>query len=114
MIYASLNAATAVLEKLAHLKPAQCAFEIVVGSMPAALLGTTGELPVDWREYPYRKSVQRTGDAWLQERRALAIFVPNAIMQCERNVLIDSNHPELSCIEGVDSFMYRLDGRLRR
>lgn len=115
VIYASRTAATAVLEKLAHLETAQeIALEIVIASMPAALLGNHGELPPDWYAYPYRKAVQRAGDGWLQSHRALAIPVPSALVRCEENVLIDGQHPELERIEIVDCLECVLDRRLLR
>lgn len=111
-IYASRSAATALLEKLAHRKPGVDEFEMVVATMPASLLAAVPDVPEDWREWPYRKAVQRSGDAWLAEHAWLAVPVPSALVDGEVNVLIDPLHSQLSSITIIERRRFEIDRRL--
>lgn len=69
-------------------------------------------LPEDWRTYPAPPSTRRIGDAWLSERRSLALKVPSVTVRGQHNYLIDPAHPDFAGIEVSDPEPLDLDPRI--
>lgn len=113
VIYASLSAACALLEFLAHLKgPPEESLRLVEARMPASALRKVGALPHDWSQHPYRSHVQAIGDEWVRAGSSLALRVPSALSPRECNVLINAAHADLHLLETVGHEHIRLDPRL--
>jgi RES domain-containing protein len=113
-VYASLSAAGALLEYLAHCD----------GPVPEGLLLATAELPAGttlaecnepstWRELPYRGEVQQGGADWLGSGRSLTLRVPSALVDGEVNVLLDPGHPGFAALRVQALSPLRVDPRLR-
>jgi RES domain-containing protein len=113
-VYASLTAAGALLEYLAHRD----------GPVPEGLLLATAELPAGttlaecnepstWRELPYRPEVQQVGADWLGSGRSLSLRVPSALVDGEVNVLLDPGHPGFAALQVRALSPLHIDPRLR-
>jgi RES domain-containing protein len=113
-VYASLTAAGALLEYLAHRD----------GPLPDGLLLATAELPAGttlaecnepstWREQPYRAEVQQVGAGWLGSGRSLTLRVPSALVDGEVNVLLDPEHPGFAALQLRSLAPLQVDPRLR-
>lgn len=115
--YASDSLALAGLEVLVHcdidLLPTDLvAIEVFVPkSVKIAELALT-DLPRTWRKYPAPASLQRLGNAWLDEASGCLLRVPSAIIPTESNFLINPRHPDLGKLRVVRKFAFRFDSRL--
>ena len=96
VIYTSEHYSTAMLEKLAwfqgELPAGQHRIEIEVPR------GTSYEVFADhqaprWRE-PDDPGALQFGHSWAREGRSLLLFVPSAVAPIERNVLVNTTHPD--------------------
>ncbi len=100
VIYASEHYATAMLEKLAHfegeLPRDQHFIEITI---PA---GTSYEVFAPHRAPGWRSvgaaDAAAFGHAWVIEARSALLLVPSAIAPIERNLLINTTHPDFARI----------------
>jgi RES domain-containing protein len=101
MIYAAEHYSTALLEKLAHgsghLPPNRHFIRITVPSGVSYEVFSPAALP-GWDAMPATVS-KRFGEAWCRERRSLILLVPSVVARLDRNVLINSAHPEFSRLE---------------
>lgn len=98
MTYCSATASLAVLEVFANLqKPdllshysiISCAFaEELLEEVPLS------ELPMNWRQSPSPPELRKIGDSWLEDARSAVLAVPSAIVEQERNYLLNPNHRE--------------------
>lgn len=113
VIYASLSAACALLEFLAHLEgPPEESLRLVEARMPAGAMREVGAVPDDWSQHPYRPHVQAIGDEWARAGTSLALRVPSALSPRECNVLINAAHADIRLIETVGDECILLDPRL--
>lgn len=116
VVYASLNASLAVLEKLVWVDPEDVPddlqlFEIEVpDDAPVATLESE-HLPPDWKEVG-SPGCAGTGDRWLAAGESLVLVVPSAVLAEERNVLINPRHPEAGRVRVVESRPFVFDVRL--
>ena len=116
VIYASENYSTALLEVLARWNrrmPRNQRF--VEAAIPAGTsyeVVTADVLP-DWA-HPDEKAARRFGRAWYRERRSVILIVPSVVARTERNVLINTRHPEYEGLRievGLETPVW-WDGRL--
>lgn len=113
-VYASLSAAGAYLEFLAHLEgDSPDDLVVVTATVPAGSIVQAEGLPPKWRERPYRDEVRHYGDRWLASGEALALELPSVLCEVEHNVLINPRHPDAAQlkIRAVDPL--HVDPRLR-
>lgn len=113
-VYASLSAAGALLEFLAHLEgDSPKDLVVVTATLPDESIVVGEQLPPDWRERPYRDGVRGYGDRWLASRGSLALELPSVLCEVEHNVLINPEHPDAHQlkIRAVDPL--HIDPRLR-
>lgn len=114
--YASDSLALASLEILVHCEPDLVpgdllAVEInVPGSVAVEELGTD-LLPRSWRRYPAPTSLQRLGNAWLDQNSASVLRVPSALVPSESNFLINPSHPDSRKLRVVQKAPFRFDPR---
>jgi RES domain-containing protein len=72
------------------------------------------DLPPDRVRIPPSASSQRLGDQWLLSGTSAGLSVPSAIVEAERNVLINPLHPDFKNLT-VDAMRpFAFDSRLRR
>ena len=113
-VYASLTPATAMLEYLVHLEGATPASLLMAtASLPRESILAQLELPDDWSQRPYRRSVRQIGDDWSKAQRSLALRVPSAVCQDECNVLVNPQHRDFVKLEIDQLKPITLDARLR-
>jgi len=100
VIYASLNYATAMLEKLVHgsgrLPPNQHYIEITLPTGLSYETVTKDTLP-GWQDADQRTS-RSFGAKWMKEGRSAVLFVPSFVARIETNVLINPRHAEFGAI----------------
>lgn len=101
IIYAASSAALAALEVLVHVDPL---------TAPADLRLLTLDLPADLGIEVLKISVLPR--AWLRSRRTVALSVPSAVIQVERNILLNPRHPEAEGISLIGDEPFSFDPRL--
>lgn len=102
MVYTSESLALAALEILAHLGRSgalaaysRCAVrfdERLVTSLDRSLL------PADWRTYPAPAELQLIGNSWVADGTSAVLEVPSALVETERNYLLNPLHPEFGSL----------------
>lgn len=112
-VYASTSPAGAVLEFLAHIdgeKPVDIA--LVSARMPGRCVAGATDLPVHWRETPYRDDVREYGNRWIKSARSLALALPSVLCERSINLLINPGHEDIAqlIVDHVEPFT--LDPRL--
>ena len=113
-VYASLTPATAMLEYLVHLEGATPASLLMAtASLPRESILAQLELPDDWPQRPYRRSVRQIGDDWSKAQRSLALRVPSAVCPDECNVIVNPQHRDFAKLEIDQLKPVTLDARLR-
>ena len=116
MVYVASTRALAVLEQLVHLDRATllssfvlipCEFdEQLVTDLDPALL------PPDWRREPPPSEVAVIGDLWVKNAVSAVLAVPSAVIEEERNFLLNPGHPHFPKIKIGDSVDFDFDRRL--
>ena len=101
MIYASEVYSTAMLEKLVHwngiIPDNQHFVEITIPRGTSYEVATSDALP-GWDSQDCRVS-RSLANVWYEERRSAILFVPSLVARMERNVIINSRHPEFTDLE---------------
>ena len=116
MIHATASRALARLEKRVHangVAPVNQALfalalppDIEVGNAPAL------ELDARWRDDI--AASQAFGDAWLDSRSGLALWVPSFVEPAEMNIVVNPDHPGISGLSlHVERDPFEFDPRLR-
>jgi len=82
--------------------------------VPDAFLETLAPhlLRVAWNAVPHSQLSQSLGDAWLVQRRSVALRVPSIHSSTEFNVLLNHDHDQASSINLHAAWTYRFDPRL--
>lgn len=118
VVYCAASAALAVLEVRVHLDlPLDLLPEDYILMRTAAPDDLearkieASDLPSGWRHREDR--CRRVGDAWLRQGPAL-LSVPSAIVDVERNVLVNPRHPEAARIVVAETVAFPWDQRLFR
>lgn len=115
--YASESAALAVLEVLVHLQSSAvlASYALVPVDVPAALVRALPPeaLPPDWRTSPPPPSARAIGDAWVRDGSSVALWLPSAVVETERNLLLNPAHPDFAQVRVGEARPFALDARLR-
>ena len=118
VVYTSQSISLAVLETLVHFDRESPLPDLVVipCHFPDRLLSEIDEqaLPENWRSYPASPELQRIGDDWIKSRRSAVIAVPSAIIESERNYLLNPEHSAFGSIEIGVPQPFAFDLRLLR
>lgn len=118
VVYTADSAALAALELLVHLQSNAVLSQYVVipCRFPRRLITTIdiGALPANWSASPAPADVQRLGDAWLTSRRTAVLSVPSAVIETERNYLLNPRHPDFASILIEPARPFAFDPRLTR
>ncbi len=115
MVYLTSSRSLGTLEALAHLSPTNlpndyCIMTIETPDSIAEIDITL--LPPNWHEYPEQNSTKQTGNLFLQEKKALLLKVPSAIVKEEYNYLMNPLHPEAASVKILSSQPFYFDPRL--
>lgn len=117
VLYASGHLSLAVLELLANqvrklVDDTYGYIEIDIPEECSQYVYGLEDLDPKWRNEGYDQSTVDIGSEWLVERSSLLLSVPSAVLQQERNILINPHHPEFSKIRIKDKNRLELDGRV--
>lgn len=116
ILYTSENESLAVLETLAH---------VPVSSVPDDLmmlvLSVSDEfepetidekfLPEQWKRYPASRYLADLGTAWARSQSSVMLRVPSALVETDRNMLINPSHPDMSQVTINEVRVFRFDYR---
>jgi RES domain-containing protein len=69
-------------------------------------------LPVGWNQVAEHPACQDRGDAWLAAGASAALEAPSAPIPEERNVIINTRHPECARVVEVDRRPFVFDPRV--
>jgi RES domain-containing protein len=101
VIYASEYYSTAMLEKLVHwnglLPPNQHFIEITIPEGVSYEIATPDIVP-GWHE-PGGEAARRFGHDWYVAQRSAVLLVPSVVARPERNLVINTTHPDFPRIE---------------
>ena len=115
-VYVSSTASLATLEIVVHVEsPALLSsYSLIPVGIPGRLIHRLDPtlLPAGWESFPAPASLQRLGDAWLDNRRSPALAIPSAIVPSELNYLLNPEHADFSKLTIGKSQPYKLDPRL--
>jgi len=115
IVYCAENVSLSVLEARVHLilsaSPSDYVFmKISVPDDVGVRHIGPADLPPDWREK--QGFTRGLGDEWLEERHSMLLTVPSAIVDLERNVLMNPKHPEVSRLGAPEIIPFSWDDRL--
>jgi RES domain-containing protein len=96
MVYCSATASLAVLEVFANLQRSDLAehYVLITCTFDDVLVEHVDatDLDRDWRRSPPPAQLREIGDQWLAAGRTPVLAVPSAIIEHERNFLLNPNH----------------------
>ena len=119
VVYFAASAALAVLEVRVHLDlPLDLLPDDYVlmqieapDDLALRIIGPS-DLPTGWR--PREDLCRPIGHAWLEEGSTALLSVPSAVVEVERNVLLNPRHPEAGYVSVADVTPFGWDERLFR
>ena len=117
IVYAATSAALAALEVLVHVDPltAPTDLRLLAIELPDDLTTEVLELvslPDGWHSVPAPTALQSLGSSWLTSGRTAALKVPSAVINVERNVLLNPRHPEMQRVRILSDEAFSFDTRL--
>jgi len=117
IVYTASSAALAALEVLVHVDPltAPADLRLLAIELPDELSNEVIEpitLPVGWHSVPAPAALQTLGSSWLTSGRTAALNVPSAVVNVERNVLLNPRHPEMQRVRILSDEAFSFDTRL--
>lgn len=117
IVYTASSAALAALEVLVHVDPltAPSDLRLLAFELPDDLTTEVLELvslPDDWHSVPAPTALQSLGSSWLTSGRTAALNVPSAVINVERNVLLNPRHPEMQRVRILSDEAFSFDTRL--
>jgi RES domain-containing protein len=71
------------------------------------------DLPADWRALPSSPGARRFGEAWLRQRKSVALSLPSVVVPEERLLLVDPLHPDFSNLLVSEPRVFRFDPRFQ-
>ena len=100
IVHTATSAALAALEVLVNVDPltAPTDLRLLAIELPDDLTTEVLELvslPDGWLSVPAPTALQSLGSSWLTSGRTAALNVPLAVINGERNVLLNPRHPEM-------------------
>jgi RES domain-containing protein len=114
LVYTAGSRSLAILEVLAHLTKSAplknyMLYQVVCDD---SLVQILSDLPAGWHSEPPTGASQSVGDAWVRTATHPVLSVPSAIVQEERNYLLNPAHSEFSRIVIGRPVAYRINPRL--
>ena len=99
VVYASSTLALAAMETFVHLgeEALGIAFVYFRIEIPDFVsIARCDRAPRGWRGEPPDEASMRYGSDWLRESKSAVLDVPSAIVQVERNLLLNPRHPDFA------------------
>jgi RES domain-containing protein len=119
VIYTSETRSLATVELLVHVSLSFAPTDLKMATIevpdePAPEVVDVAALPPNWRDFPAPPELADLGTAWARSNRSLLLRVPSAVVEHEKNILINPAHPVIAraVLTKVEDF--RLDRRLAR
>lgn len=119
MVYTAESVALAALEILVNLHSGALlagAYVVIAADFDESLVEVveTADLPADWRSTPAPVQLTRIGDQWIRSAASLALRVPSALVEQERNFLLNPRHPHFDSVTIHRPEPFCWDERLRK
>ncbi len=117
VIYTSESRTLAALEFFVHLNrtvipPGLSLASIEIPDQASGKEITIEELPRIWRSYPAPLELANIGASWIRSKESLLLRVPSVIIPPEKNILINTAHPEMTGVRITRVEPYSPDPRL--
>ena len=116
VVYVASSRSLAVLETAVHLDRSTLlsAFVLIPCEFDERLVTIVPQhtLPVAWRRNPPRPTVAEVGDSWVKAARTAILQVPSAIIEPERNYLLNPAYPDFAQIKVGEPETFEFDPRL--
>jgi RES domain-containing protein len=116
VVYVASTRSLAALEMAVHLDRATLldSFALIPCEFDQRLVTVVevGSLAADWRDSPQPSEIARIGDTWAKELRSVVLAVPSAIIDGERNFLLNPAHPDFAQVKVGDPHDFVFDRRL--
>lgn len=96
VVYASENAALAILEQLAYVTPQNLdVFRLRTGTLPDAYITTlpANEIPEGWDAHPHTDAARTVGDAWIAASASVGLKAPSCLAP-GYNILLNPEHAD--------------------
>lgn len=117
-IYTAESRALALVEYTAHVSeeeiPRALSFTTYTIPENSILILTAGQLPGNWRDWPYAKEPRDFGTTLLNKAEYLVIKIPSAVIPEEFNYLLNPLHPLISKVKIAEVKDYAYDLRLKQ
>ncbi len=118
VVYVAESLALAAMEVLVHLGGSAilAAYSAVRVDFDSALVTVVdrSSLPRDWRRSPAPASLATIGDRWVAGGASAVIEVPSAVVEGERNFLLNPRHADFGSIAFGEPRPFVFDERLLR
>ena len=118
IVYAGGNPAIAALEVIVHLEEPsdlnRLRYVLVPVDFDEHLVSRHSSLPGDWNADPPPPSAAGVGDAWVLSGSSAVLEVPSAVIQREKNYLINVEHSDFHKIVIGKPELFEFDSRLKR
>lgn len=116
VLYTANSAALAMLEALVNLPNFKildpyCLLIIEIPENSTKEMAIK-DLPSGWNAMPSPEGLKALGDAFIRERKYVALKVPSAVMPLEVNYLLNPLHSEFSAIKIIKRDTIEFDKRL--
>lgn len=116
VVYVASTRSLAVLEMAVHLDRSTLlsSFVLISSEFDERLVTTFGQhtLPANWRRDPSPPGLAEIGDAWVKTAQSAVLEVPSAIIEQEKNYLLNPDHPEFPQIKIGEPERFEFDPRL--
>ena len=115
-LYLASSRALSVLEVLVRLQPLfvpdnYCLVEVEIPEDSIQKVHIES-LPKNWKDISAPAQLKKIGDAFLAERKYLALKLPSAIVPAEFNFLINPLHPDMEKVKILKQEPFNFDDRL--
>jgi RES domain-containing protein len=117
VVYASATASLAALEILVHFSILPREFVLTQINIEASIrieVVDAAVLPAGWQANLFSPFTQNFGRDWALGLRSSVLSVPSAVIESERNFVINPNHPEFVMIQFSPPKPFRFDPRLKK
>ena len=117
VVYASETLALALLEMMANARrkipPGKVYVTIDIPDDVRVDSVRVQDLPPRWTTAPAPRRLAEIGDDWIRRKKAVALFVPSAIVPVEHNVLLNPAHPDFKRLAIGSPQRIAVDSRLQ-
>lgn len=116
-LYTSQNRALAILELLVHtpkeiVPPNQILLTIEIPKKLESKILLVDKLKDDWDALQTNEWTQNLGLRYFQKSDTLGIIVPSALINLEKNIVLNPSHKDYQQIEIIDQSEFKFDERL--